>query len=466
MTSRRYLPALVAAVLLAIVAATPALGAFTAGAGSPANQAVAAAVFKPVNVTPPAISGTAREGEVLTASPGNWNRQPERFTYQWQRCNATATSCSAIAGATAQSYTATPTDRDTRLVVVVTAINAGGSASKTSPPTSLVQEAQKFTPPSNTALPTISGTLTDGHTLTSTEGTWGGDPSTRAFQWLRCDAAGSACSAIAGATAATYTLTSADVAARLRTRVTATNPGGSAIAESAPTAAIRPTYPAAVRADNPTGYWRMRGNLLATVGPNASYGGGTYSWPTGPISTDPGDQALGLPTGAWAALPSGTLALASTIELWFRTTTPGGVIISYTQNRPDGWAAGHIPVLYIGTDGLVRAGAYDTSSRVVTGPRATDGNWHHAVIQRSGNTMTFRFDGNLIGSAGGGNGVWDEDSGWWSAAGTGAAATQAWPGGCRDTADPCFYRGDIDELAAYNYAVSAARLNAHYAAAR
>jgi hypothetical protein len=55
------------------------------------------------------------------------------------------------------------------------------------------------------------------------------------YQWRRCDAAGSTCRRILGATAAAYTLRAADVGHRLRTFVTAQNLGGSAARTSGAT---------------------------------------------------------------------------------------------------------------------------------------------------------------------------------------------------------------------------------------
>ena len=41
----------------------------------------------PVNTSPPTVSGTARDGSVLTVSPGQWKgTQPISFRYQWLRC--------------------------------------------------------------------------------------------------------------------------------------------------------------------------------------------------------------------------------------------------------------------------------------------------------------------------------------------------------------------------------------------
>ena len=80
--------------------------------------------------------------------------------------------------------------------------------------------------PVNTALPTITGTATEGQILTGTDGTWTNTPTGFTRAWLKCDAAGANCVAIPGATASTYTVTATDVGATLRFSVTATTAAG------------------------------------------------------------------------------------------------------------------------------------------------------------------------------------------------------------------------------------------------
>jgi hypothetical protein len=98
--------------------------------------------------------------------------------------------------------------------------------------------------PSNTVEPSISGRAEQGRTLTAARGTWTGtEPISYAYQWLRCgtdggQADGGNCALVSGATGREHRLTGADVGARLRVRVTASNSDGSRAAASNPTATV------------------------------------------------------------------------------------------------------------------------------------------------------------------------------------------------------------------------------------
>jgi len=74
----------------------------------------------------------------------------------------------------------------------------------------------------NTAPPAISGQARAGQTLTASQGTWSGNPTTFHYQWLRCDAGGSNCTPV-GTDASTYALTDADVGSTIRVDVSAEN---------------------------------------------------------------------------------------------------------------------------------------------------------------------------------------------------------------------------------------------------
>ncbi len=93
--------------------------------------------------------------------------------------------------------------------------------------------------PSNTALPTISGTAQPAATLSAASGTWSGtSPFGFSYAWSRCDKNGAACAVISGASSSTYVIQDADVGKTVRVAVTASNSDGSAQASSAATPVI------------------------------------------------------------------------------------------------------------------------------------------------------------------------------------------------------------------------------------
>ena len=92
-----------------------------------------------------------------------------------------------------------------------------------------------------TAVPTIAGSVKAGSVLTATAGTWNVAGATAAYQWLRDGVA------IAGATAATYTVSTADAGAGLAVKVTAAKGALTGVAYSAGTASV-PRVDATVKA--------------------------------------------------------------------------------------------------------------------------------------------------------------------------------------------------------------------------
>ena len=158
----------------------------------------------------PTISGSAVVGSTLTADPKTWQPVPATRTYQWLRDGE------PIAGATALTYTLVAADLGAVISFSTTGDLAGYDAVTTaSAPTSAVLGV--FTAPATIAKPT--GTPSYGQTLTAVTGTWTPTPDSYLYQWFRDG------EAISGATAATYTLATADIAAIISVQVRAVKAG-------------------------------------------------------------------------------------------------------------------------------------------------------------------------------------------------------------------------------------------------
>jgi hypothetical protein len=125
------------------------------------------------------------------------------------------------------------------------------------------------TAPTLTVAPAISGVALQGNKLTGDRGEWSGTaPISYSTVWVRCDEHGAGCSAIAGATASTYKLTSADVGSTLRFRVTAKNADGSKTADSNETAVVTTAsgVPANTKPPLISGYAEVGVKLQASTG--------------------------------------------------------------------------------------------------------------------------------------------------------------------------------------------------------
>jgi hypothetical protein len=199
---------------------------------------------EPVDTQVPSISGTPRQGVTLSELHGSWsNDAPTSYSYQWLRCKAAGSDCTAILGATAASYVPDVSDAGATLRVQEAATNPWGTSSPaTSGPTSVVQSGVPVT----SKPPTISGTAVEGATLTEAHGLWTstGSITGYAYQWMRCAADGTSCTSIPGATQVSYTVTGADVGSAIAVSETAANSYGASIpAPSAASAPVASAFP-------------------------------------------------------------------------------------------------------------------------------------------------------------------------------------------------------------------------------
>jgi alpha-tubulin suppressor-like RCC1 family protein len=165
------------------------------------------------NTSRPTISGTAQYGQTLTATTGSWSPAVRDLSYQWKRDGVD------VPGANLATYLLTAPDIGSHITVAVTARRGRfADASAVSDATGPVALAPKPVYTSS-HLPTLTGTLTSGHTLkisrTSAQlmAAFSPDVTSLAYTWYR----GS--TPIGGAHSSTYKLKSADKGKKVRVRI-------------------------------------------------------------------------------------------------------------------------------------------------------------------------------------------------------------------------------------------------------
>ena len=277
----------------------------------------------PSPATAPTVLGTPRAGVKLAAVPGTWNGgKPVTFASPWLTCNG---ACTAIPGATLETYTPTTAQIGHTLEVSVTATSKAGSALATSAPTAPVAAAHGALPPAIVTAPQVTGTAQAGQTLTTSTGTWNGSPTTYAYQWQRCDATG-VCTPIDGATAASYLLTPGDIGATLEVVVTATNAVGSQAATSTPTAAVAA---APVPTPTPGSSTAQEGQAGAVATSDSS---ATVTWQPGAVPVGTVVALSGTATQLTLALTPAVKQLPWPVDVAYATPPTATQVVGYSAD--------------------------------------------------------------------------------------------------------------------------------------
>jgi hypothetical protein len=172
------------------------------------SVATAAVPFLDFALSPtPTIEGAPSVGVTMTALLGEWDPGVS-FAYQW------LSNTTAISGATGPSWVFTSDHIGKRISVKVTASKVGyNGVVRTS-----AQTVAGYAGLNPTPVPTITGELLEGETLSSELGIWAEGVGI-SYQWLRNG------SPVAGEIDSTYQLTKADVGAKISLRVTGSKAG-------------------------------------------------------------------------------------------------------------------------------------------------------------------------------------------------------------------------------------------------
>jgi hypothetical protein len=271
----------------------------------------------PSNTVAPQINSSPPpyDGNTLTVTPGTWPGA-DSITDTWLNCDASGQNCQST-GVTGTSYTLSDHDLGNTIVVQETA--SAGSTQATSPVLSQPTAVVTLPVPTDTSVPTISGSAVQGQTLTASPGDWERGPTSFDYRWQDCDSGGKGCSAIAGATAATYTLTAGDVGHTIVVSVSGVNGSGPGpAAASVATGLVHATSTVSLATSPAAPVVNQAVTLAATVAASGSTPTGTVQFTNQgtPISGCTAQPAS--PTGHSAtascqtAFPIGSAKLAAT----------------------------------------------------------------------------------------------------------------------------------------------------------
>jgi hypothetical protein len=268
--------------VLRVLSLALVLVGLAAGAGVSRGASAAG----PTLVIAPAAVGAPLVGQRLTALRGTWRGSGTiSYHYQWYRCDSSAGHCSSIHGATGQSYKLVAADTAHSVGLTVNATDSSGTASGYGSAVGIVAPAAATFV--STVQPVVIGAVQKGRTLRVDNGAWSKSPTSFTYGWLRCNQNGRICAAIAGAAAASYVATAADVGHTLVAVVTASAGAATAPALSAAatgtgtttttTASARPKNTAAPIV---TGSAVAGSRLTATTGSWSGSGtlGYAYQW--------------------------------------------------------------------------------------------------------------------------------------------------------------------------------------------
>ncbi|MFI8509614.1 LamG-like jellyroll fold domain-containing protein [Streptomyces sp. NPDC085460] len=227
-------------------------------------------------------------------------------------------------------------------------------------------------------------------------------------------------------------------------------------------------YAESVKAGQPVAYWRLGETSGASAlneipaGGNGSYQDGVALGTVGAfLDGDDGAVTLDGAKGA-VSVPGESIsgATAVSVELWFRTEKPNGVLLGLQDTElgttPTMWN----PSLLIDAEGKLRGHLWDGPSAgwpVMGGVKVTDGKWHHVVITGGPTGQTLYLDGARIGSK---SGVVKPETLAHAYFG-GGYSSEAWDGQARATR---YFDGHLDEAALYTRQLDAQTVADHYKA--
>ena len=230
------------------------------------------------------------------------------------------------------------------------------------------------------------------------------------------------------------------------------------------------TYRGAVLGGGPSTYLRLGDPAGSTGAADEVRGGtGTYTNVTlgtgGPFADESAGSFNG--TSSSVLVPQNlTTASSASEELWFKTSTGGGVLLG-DQNATlanSASATTAVPQLWVGTDGKLYGGMWTSAGSVqlASGKVVTDGQWHHVVLSAGGSSQTLYLDGSQDATESAAKPLSLVNPSY-----VYAGASKVGTGWDELTASAIdYFKGSIAEVAVYNTALAAQDAASHFAAGK
>ena len=219
--------------------------------------------------------------------------------------------------------------------------------------------------PINTAAPTVSGTATQGNTLSCTTGSWNSNlaysPASYSYQWRR----GS--SDISGATSSTYSTVVADVGNAISCRVTATNNRGSTPVISSNSITVTSAAVTNVTAPTTGGSTFLGGTATVTTGTwNGNPNSYSYQWYNASNGT-----AISGATSSSLTIPASVVGASVWCLVTATNTSTGSSASAYSSSFI---ALPTVTGLSV-SDSTITPGAPSSVSVTVTGQTTANVSW-------------------------------------------------------------------------------------------
>ena len=162
---------------------------------------------------------------------------------------------------------------------------------------------------------------------------------------------------------------------------------------------------------NPYSFWRLNeasgSSAVSSVLTNAGVDNGTYKnvtlGGTAPLANSSSTSATFNGTSSYVQLPGKLVNDGSyeSLSMWFKTSTPGGVLFSYSGGSiTAGTTSGnYTPSLYVDKNGYLRGEFWQGATTPMKSTSVvTNGAWHHVVLSGAGGTQAMYLDGVAQGS--------------------------------------------------------------------